>query len=178
MILDAKDRFLFKSAYEKGAVKLYERYTEIIKNKGNRLCEKSVDYLKAFVEYSPYKCIKIIRLKENDPFSLIPYGDEYLYLLTSIAAYHLDRNERALGLIWALKAARLFDYFAPTLKKDVREKALYNLVAQNMVSAYRTDSYKIYYNSFMLDWEIKRFYYCGHKDYFNDNEKRGSKIPC
>lgn len=174
LILDAREKIIFKTAAEKGAEKLYERYLEIIEVSGVNICDKSIVYLKAFVNYNPNLCINIIRKKNTYLLSITPYGDEYLDLLTFIAAYHLDRNEKEIGVIWALKTLDLFDYFAPTLDRDLREVALYNLLAQSMVCAYPTVLYKVCDNSFMLDWEIDRFYYCGHKTHFNDNEKSHS----
>ena len=169
VILDARERIIFKNATEQGAEKLYDRYLEIIEASGVNICDKSVVYLKAFVNYKPNLCINIIRKKNTRVFSITPYGDEYLDLVTWIAAYHLDRNEKEIGIIWALKILDLFDYFAPTLNKDIREETLYNLLAQCMVSTHRAISYRVYYNGFMLDWEIDRFHYCGHKTHFNDN---------
>jgi hypothetical protein len=169
MIVDAKEKFNLKKISDKGATGFYEAYLSVIEGTENSVCDKSIKYLKAFVNYSPYTCIRIIRSKENNLFSLRSWGNEYIYLLSAIAAYHLDKSEMVEGLLWADKAIDLVDYFAPTLNKNVRDEILYNLPASAMVCAFPKQYLKIPSDKFFLGWEIRNYNYSGNEPYLNDN---------
>ncbi|MBK7683858.1 MAG: hypothetical protein IPJ26_15945 [Bacteroidetes bacterium] len=110
MLIDAVDKFLLKHISDKGIAALYDRYLSIVKINNNLICEQSIPYLKKFVNHSPFECICIIRAKENNLFTLLPWGEEYVHLLSLIAAYHLDRNEITEGVLWADKAIDMIDH--------------------------------------------------------------------
>jgi hypothetical protein len=169
MILVAKEIFLLEQARTQGATALYEAYLSIIGGTENLVCNKSIKFLETFVNYPPTTCIRIIRMKENDLFSLNSWGNDYLYLLTTIAAFYLDKGDIVQGLQWADKSIDLVDYFLPTLHHEVREEILYNLPASAMVCAFPKQYLRIPYDQFYLDWEIKRFCHSGNRIHYNDN---------
>lgn len=169
MILYAKDKFLLKQVKQKGAKALYEAYLHISDGSNTLVCEKSISYLKMFVQYEGHFCEGIIRSVTNEPFSLTPWGDEYLRLLTIIAAYHLDRNEILTGLFWAKKAIDLFGYFNPVPKSEAEWEIVRNMSATSMICSFPHHFDEDAYDHFLLDWEVERFYYCGNISHFNDN---------
>jgi hypothetical protein len=167
MIIDGSEKFLLKQTFHQGPKELYNSYVSKIDGTKGSICAKSIIYLKQFVNYSPYLCLKIIRSRDNNLFSLYPWGNEYIHLLSLIAAYHLDNDEITQGLLWANKAITLVDYFAPTLNEKIREEILYNLPASTMVCAFPKQYLEAPCDKFFLDWEIKGS--CYGNTHSNDN---------
>lgn len=167
MLINASEKFVLKSIEKTNATNLFDNYHVLIRNNPDRICDKSILYLKAFVQHQPELCLRIIKQRENSYFSLQPYGHEYIHLLTLIAAFYLDKNEVSQGLLWALKAIDLVDYFAPSLEYEKREQILYDMMASSMVCAYPKKINRLMSEQFFLQWEILTSYKSGH--YFNDN---------
>ena len=168
-LIDASEKFLTRATSEKGAEKIFKKYLAITDSSPKEICEHSVPYRKAFVQYPPHHCLSIMYREKNMQFSLSPWGDEYLHLLTLLAAYHLDRREFVTGLNWAIKAIHVFDYFNPTINPFLRERLLRDMVASSMVCCYPEHFNQRASDNFFLAWEVDRFYYCGHRVFFNDN---------
>ena len=171
MLLDKRDKFLLKQAKDEGAKALYEGYLSSVEGTNDLVNEKAIEYLKCFVNYPGNLCEGIVRSVKNESLSQINWGDEYLFLLTIIAAYHLDRNEILTGLLWAKKAVDLFGYFAPTLKKEFKDEFIYDMAATSMICAFQNQFNEGAYDQFFLDWEVQGFYYNENVSYLNDNHQ-------
>ena len=170
MLIEAQENFRFRAAKAKGAKALYHIYMELVSQTDDQPCPKSIPYLRAFVQYPPAECLWIIREYYHQHFTHVPFGEEYIYLINSVALYHLDQGNRPESLLWAIKALDLVSYFAPTLKEDTREAILTDMIGTDMICAYPNDFHQRASDNFYLDWEVARFHYCGFRIYFNDNE--------
>ncbi|HNP99872.1 MAG TPA: hypothetical protein PKK99_12505 [Bacteroidia bacterium] len=169
VLINANEKFLSNKISSMNPERIYHEYLQIIKGQPLNVCNNSIHYLKAFVQYPPLRCLQIIRDNSNQQLTLSAWGDEYLHLITSIAAYYLDRNDKTRGVTWAIKALDLVDYFAPTIKSSVREQILYNMLASSMVCAYPKNFSQYASDNFFLKWELGLLNNCGYKTFSNDN---------
>ena len=164
MFLDSKEIFLLKQTKDKGAAALYDVYVSLSLKAGECICDRSINYLKAFLQYHYQDCIRVIRSRDNKPLTLKPYDRKYLTLIQTVAAYHLDRKEIYEGLTWALKTLRLFEYIYPTRDNDKWLQIFRKLPAAEMLFEY-SDKIDAIPDNLQLDWETR----LNEPHYANDN---------
>lgn len=164
MIIDATEKFFLKDASGKGAKELYARYLEIRKANSLPICSASITYLEAFVQYPPVECIRVIWHKKGRFLTLKYWGDEYIHLLSLIAAYYVDIGNPKLGVLWAYKAIQTMNYFLPHLSCTARKEVLSGLTACGVIYSYAAVFDRIDPDLLTLDWEWQNTTF-----YYNDN---------